>query len=136
MQRREFLKSIAAAWALSSSTDGFSAADAPGSMSPAGAKLPQRVLGKTGVQVSALALGGVIGMQLPPSADHDPGALAEAALDLGITYFDTAPSYNNGQSETNYGKVLARRRKEVFLACKVGERSYDGALRSIEQSLK
>ncbi len=99
-------------------------------------KLPRRLLGKTGVEVSALALGGVIGMQLPPSADHDPAALAETALDLGITYFDTAPGYNNGQSETNYGQVLARRRREVFLATKTGERTHDGTLRSIEQSLK
>jgi aryl-alcohol dehydrogenase-like predicted oxidoreductase len=88
------------------------------------------------VEVSALALGGVIGMQLPPSPDHDPAALAEAALDLGITYFDTAPSYNNGQSETNYGQVLARRRKEVFLATKTDNRTHDGTLRSIELSLK
>ena len=75
-------------------------------------------------------------MQLPPSRDHDPSALAEQALDLGITYFDTAPSYNNGQSETNYGRVLARRRGEVFLATKTGDRSRDGTLRSFEQSLK
>ncbi len=75
-----------------------------------GRKLPSRLLGKTGVEVSVLALGGVIEMQLPPSAEHDPTALAEAALDLGITYFDTAPAYNNGQSEKNYGPVLARRR--------------------------
>ncbi len=83
-----------------------------------------------------LALGGVIGMQLPPSAEHDPTALAEAALDLGITYFDTAPAYNNGQSEKNYGPVLARRRREVFLATKTGDRTHDGTLRSVEASLK
>jgi aryl-alcohol dehydrogenase-like predicted oxidoreductase len=81
-------------------------------------------------------LGGVIGMQLPPSDTHDPAAIAETALDLGITYFDTAPGYNKGQSETNYGQVLARRRKEVFLACKTGDRSYDGTMRSVEESLK
>ena len=98
--------------------------------------IPKRVLGKTGENVSILALGGVIGMKLPPSKDHDPAAIAEKALDLGITYFDTAPSYNNGQSETNYGHVLARRRKEVFLACKTGDRSYDGTMKSVEQSLK
>jgi len=34
-------------------------------------------------------------MQLPRSAEHDPVAIAETALNLGITYFDTAPSYNN-----------------------------------------
>ncbi len=57
-------------------------------------------------------------------------------LNLGITYFDTAPSYNNGQSETNYGSVVGRRRGELFLATKTGDRSYDGTLRSIEQSLR
>lgn len=135
MNRREFLKSVTAVCAVGSQAHALVAADA---VSPADAspKLPQRRLGKTGVQVSALALGGVIGMQLPPSPDHDPAALAEAALDLGITYFDTAPGYNNGQSETNYGHVLARRRKEVFLATKTGDRTHDGTLRSIEASLK
>jgi hypothetical protein len=97
---------------------------------------PQRVLGKTGIKVTAMALGGVAGMQRPPSKTFDPPALAEAALDLGITYFDTAPGYNKGQSESNYGEVIARRRKEVFLATKTGERTYDGAMRSVEQSLK
>ena len=57
-------------------------------------------------------------------------------FDLGITYFDTAPSYNKGQSETNYGPVVARRRKEVFLASKTGDRTYDGTMKSVEESLK
>lgn len=135
MNRREFLKSLTAACAAGSQSPALRAAESPPA-SRASSKLPQRPLGKTGVEVSALALGGVIGMQLPPSADHDPAALAETALDLGITYFDTAPSYNNGQSETNYGQVLARRRKEVFLATKTGDRTHDGTLRSIEASLK
>jgi uncharacterized protein len=135
MKRREFLKSMTAACAVGSQSLALLAAESP-TTSRAGSKLPQRPLGRTGVEVSALALGGVIGMQLPPSADHDPAALAETALNLGITYFDTAPSYNNGQSETNYGQVLARRRKEVFLATKTGDRTRDGTLRSIEQSLK
>jgi aryl-alcohol dehydrogenase-like predicted oxidoreductase len=62
--------------------------------------------------------------------------LAEAALNAGINYFDTAAAYNDGQSERNYGEVLATRRKEVFLATKTGDRSYDGALRGVEASLK
>jgi len=135
MNRREFLKSVAAVCAVGSQSPALVAADTPSSVK-VGLKLPRRLLGKTGQEVSALALGGVIGMQLPPSADHDPVALAETALDLGITYFDTAPGYNNGQSETNYGHVLARRRREVFLATKTGDRTHDGTLRSIEESLK
>ena len=132
MNRRDFLKSLAVAYAA-----GVPLSKAAGAQSnPPPLKLPHRVLGKTGVEVSALGLGGVIGMQLPPSAEHDPTAIADTALDLGITYFDTSPDYNNGQSETNYGQVLARRRKEVFLASKTNSRTYDGTMRSVEQSLK
>ncbi len=127
MRRREFIKAVAAVGLGSCVT-------ATGGQSSS--TIPRHTLGKTGVEVSILALGGVIGMALPPSDKYDPAAIADAALDLGVTYFDTAPSYNNGQSETNYGQVLARRRKEVFLACKTGDRSYDGTMRSVEQSLK
>src|SRR3954447_3599421 len=129
MKRREFVNAMGA---LSVAGLGLEARGAIGDAK----RVPRRPLGGTGVEVSVLALGGVIGMQLPPSRDHDPSALAEQALDLGITYFDTAPSYNNGQSETNYGHVLARRRGEVFLATKTGDRSRDGTLRSIERSLE
>ncbi len=135
MNRRKFLTSLTAVCAATGPLPTL-AADRSSQTAGARGTLPRRWLGKTGVEVSALALGGVIGMQLPPSADHDPAALAETALDLGITYFDTAPGYNNGQSETNYGPVLARRRSEVFLATKTGDRTCDGTLRSIEQSLK
>jgi uncharacterized protein len=129
MKRREFCKVMGT---LSVAGLGLDARGAIGIAK----RVPRRPLGRTGVEVSILALGGVIGMQLPPSRDHDPGALAEEALNLGITYFDTAPSYNNGQSETNYGPVVAHRRGELFLATKTGDRSYDGTRRSIEQSLR
>ncbi len=136
MNRREFLEAAAAVATGAIGTRPISGAESDRPTESEGAAMPKRVLGKTSVNVSILALGGVIGMQLPPSDDHDPAAIAEAALDLGITYFDTAPSYNNGQSESNYGQVLARRRKAVFLACKTGDRSYDDTMRSVEQSLK
>jgi len=134
MNRRNFLKSLAVAWAAGSQVSELGAADSAATKT--GLKLPHRPLGRTGVEVSVLALGGVIGMQLSPSPTHDPVAIADTALDLGITYFNTSPDYNDGQSETNYGQVLARRRKEVFLATKTNDRTYDGTLRSVEQSLK
>lgn len=133
MRRREFVKAMAA---LSTAEIGLDLERTVPAAQPEPRGLPHRALGKTGVEVSVLALGGVIGMQLPPSKELDPSALAETAIDLGITYFDTAPSYNNGQSETNYGPVVARRRREIFLATKTGDRGYDGTLRSVEQSLK
>jgi len=133
MKRREFIQALAA---LGLGSRMATARNPIPALPSEKQVIPKRSLGKTEAMVSVLALGGVIGMQLPPSEDHDPVAIAETALDLGITYFDTAPSYNNGQSETNYGQVLARRRKEVFLACKTHDRSYDGTMRSVERSLR
>jgi len=98
--------------------------------------LPKRVLGKTGVEVSMLVLGGVSGMGMKPTAEFNPPDLANAAIDAGITYLDTAPGYSNGQSELNYGMVMAKRRNEVFLASKTLKRTYDEAMREVEESLK
>jgi aryl-alcohol dehydrogenase-like predicted oxidoreductase len=98
--------------------------------------IPKRILGKTGIEVSTIILGGVSGMMQKPTPEFNPSELANAALDLGINYFDTAAAYGSGQSELNYGVVLANRRNEVFLATKTGERTYDGAMREVEESLK
>ncbi len=98
--------------------------------------LPKRILGKTGVEVSVLVLGGVAGMGTKPTDEFNPADLANAAIDAGITYLDTAPGYSNGQSELNYGVVMAKRRKEVFLASKTLSRTYDGTMREVEESLK
>ena len=135
MERRDFLKCLGTAVTIAAA-DRLPAAEVTTPPIAFRRPLPTRALGKTGVMVSAMALGGVVGMQRPPAPDHNPAALAEAALDLGITYFDTAPAYNQGQSETNYGEVVARRRDEIFLATKTGDRTYDGTLRSVEESLK
>lgn len=98
--------------------------------------IPKRILGKTGVEVSCLIIGGVSGMMAVPTREFDPSELADAALNAGINYFDTAASYNNGQSEINYGKVVAKRRKEIFLSTKTSNRTYDGAMKEMERSLR
>jgi aryl-alcohol dehydrogenase-like predicted oxidoreductase len=98
--------------------------------------MPTRTLGKTGAEVSVLALGGVVALAEKPNAHLHPAELANAALDAGINYFDTSHGYGNGQSERNFGEVLAKRRKEVFIATKTGERTYDGAMRDVEESLE
>jgi aryl-alcohol dehydrogenase-like predicted oxidoreductase len=130
MNRREFVKQAAAV--VVASAAGARGQQAGGAKSA----IPRRPLGKTGVDVPVLILGGVAGMKQAPTLSFHPAQLAEAALDAGINYFDTAPSYANGQSESNYGAVLATRRKEVFLACKTEKRSYDEALQGVEASLK
>lgn len=127
MDRREFIGTMAAATALGVGAQAASEKEA---------QIPRRKLGKTGNEVPQLIIGGVVAMKEKPTAAFHPAELANAALDTGITYFDTAPSYGGGQSETNYGEVLATRRKEVFLATKTDRRSYDDAMKQVEESLK
>ncbi len=69
--------------------------------------MEQRPLGKTGLSVSALGFGcGAVG-GLMVRGDHTEQTAAVArALDAGITYFDTAPSYGDGRSEENLGRVM------------------------------
>jgi len=136
MNRREFMGSLAAAVvAISHGRTALSARSGTEAKSNVRC-IPKRRLGRTGVEVSALALGGVAGMLRKRSKEFDPAELANRAIDMGISYLDTAPAYGNGQSELNYGRVLERRRKEVFLATKTGQRSYDGTMRDVEASLK
>ncbi len=97
--------------------------------------LPHRVLGRTGARVSILAFG--CGSRFLMYQDEDQALAAlHRALDLGITYLDTAYAYGDGKSETRVGKVMATRRKEVFLATKIPDRSRDDFLRRLEGSLK
>ena len=96
--------------------------------------LPKRTLGRTGAKVTILAFG--TGSRF---LTYDEDKAVEAlnhALDLGIGYVDTAYAYGKGKSETRVGKVMATRRKEVFLATKVPERNGDKAMEIIEGSLK
>ncbi|MEW5901076.1 MAG: aldo/keto reductase [Acidobacteriota bacterium] len=99
--------------------------------------LPTRVLGKTGVSVPIIGFGG--GSRF--CRIHDPEGSVEVlnyALDNGLYYWDTAHDYvfEGVTSEERYGLVLKERRREVFLATKTAERTYDGAMRHLEESLK
>ena len=85
--------------------------------------MPKRVLGKTGIEISVLAIGGVVAMAKEPTATFHPAQLADAALDAGINFFDTAAGYGQGRSEQNFGEIVAHRRKEVFLGTKTQKRS-------------
>lgn len=108
------------------------------SESPYDAKgLPTVIYGKTGVRVPRMAIG--CGSRFCAVQDPEKSQeLLHHALDNGFYYWDTAHdyAYNDVISEERLGLVLKHRRKEVFLATKVGERTYDGAMRHIEESLK
>jgi len=114
---------------------GASAAVAASLKAEAGKPLPTRVLGKTGVRVSILAMGG--GSRFLMYQDEDKALEAlNRAFDLGITYMDTAYGYGNGKSEERVGKVMKDRRKGIFLATKINKRKGDEAMRILEGSLK
>lgn len=97
--------------------------------------MPTRILGKTGARVSIVAFGSGSRFLMYKEEDKALEALNKA-LDLGITYVDTAYGYGNGVSEERVGKVMKTRRKEVWLATKINKRDGDEAKRIIEGSMK
>jgi len=84
-------------------------------------KLPSRMLGSSGIAVSAIGFGcmslsGVYGA----SSDDDAVALIHDALDRGITMLDSSDAYGAGHNETLVGKAIKGRRGELVLATKFG----------------
>jgi uncharacterized protein len=104
---------------------------------PAAAALPTRPLGRTGHRVPIFSLGGQAALERP---NNDAAAvpIVDRALDLGVNYIDTSSIYGGPErwSERYIGQVMKRRRAEAFLASKTKERTRDGSMRMIEQSLK
>jgi uncharacterized protein len=128
--RREFLKTTTAAVVLGATEK---------AMAAAASSLPKRRLGKTGEMISCIGFGS--GSRFCSIENEDAAqALLEKAFDFGINYFDTAGSYTRRPierlSEKRLGEFSKQRRKEIFLATKIDPRDRDGALRSVETSLK
>src|SRR5271165_7382502 len=99
--------------------------------------MPTRNLGKTGYRVGIFSLGGQAALE---RADNEAAAvpIIEKALDLGVNYIDTSSIYGGPQrwSERYVGKVMKKRRNQAFLASKTRERTKDGSLKMLEESLK
>ena len=123
-----------------------------------------RVLGRSGLPVTVLGFGGApLGNMYRALSDDDARATVRACYDAGIRYFDTAPLYGFGLSEHRVGEALRGREREAFvLSTKVGrllaprdpatldsgqfkhslpfaqiyDYSYDGVMRSVEDSLQ
>src|ERR1700674_4759633 len=85
-------------------------------------------IGRTGVHISRLGLGGVALSGAPPATDPhqttsaaDASAIIHRSLGLGLNYLDTAPMYGVGHSERRYGQALhGRARDSYVLSTKVG----------------
>jgi len=96
-------------------------------------KIPKRRLGKTGEEVTILGLGGE-GVLRTVGYDRDASRLINRAIDLGITYFESARAYDG--SEAYYGLALQERRKDLFLTSKSHARTKEGALGHLAQTLR
>ncbi len=115
--------------------------------------ITKRILGKTGLRISEIGFGALeIGRNWAPDVNADPSHLSEkeaayllnSILDMGINFIDTAPAY--WYSEEYIGKGISHRRKEFYLATKVGEHcdpsgsvydySFNATLNFIDRSLK
>jgi uncharacterized protein len=140
LSRREFVKVGAAGAAGAAIAMGAGAGEAAAGM-------PVRPLGKTGHKVKIFSLGGQATIEKPGTRDESI-AIINRAIDLGVNYIDTAAAYGrrlaegqqrwevDGWSQTYIGEVMATRRKEVFLASKTDDRTRDGSMKLLEQSLK
>jgi aryl-alcohol dehydrogenase-like predicted oxidoreductase len=108
--------------------------------------MKKRKLGRTGLEVSPIAIGGAAFTYVHQARGWNPKseegrkvvhATINTALDRGINYVDTAPAYGDGYSETLVGEVMKTRRKDCVLASKVWyELDKKGAIDSVHQSLK
>jgi aryl-alcohol dehydrogenase-like predicted oxidoreductase len=145
MKRREFIEMVTATAAAGSL---LGAAGSPASAAePAAPGQPERPpekvrggmryrpLGRTGVEVSAIGLGGHhIGRQ---KDEKESIRIIHAAIDHGITFMDNCWDYHNGGSEERMGKALrGGYRDKVFLMTKIDGRTRQAAARQIDESLR
>ena len=106
-------------------------------MADAAPGIPRRALGRTGIEVCAMGLGGYhLGLM---KSQREAVRLVQQAVDEGITFLDNAWEYHDGKSETIMGRALGGgRRDQVFLMTKVCThgRGRVEAMRQLEQSLR
>jgi aryl-alcohol dehydrogenase-like predicted oxidoreductase len=98
-------------------------------------EMPTRILGKTGVRVSRVGLGGAhIGKQ---SNEEESVRIVRSAIDRGMTFLDNSWDYNGGQSEERMGRALRDGyRQKAFLMTKLDGRTKSAAAAQLDQSLK
>jgi aryl-alcohol dehydrogenase-like predicted oxidoreductase len=90
--------------------------------------MKMRPFGKTGMQVSAVGLGAwqLANPDWNLSDTNEALRIVQASLDAGCNFFDTAPGYSNGQSETLLGQGLKDVRKDVIICTKFSHHNGSG----------
>ena len=133
--RRGFIKQAPAAVLAASAASSLAASAVAETLAPrTGQPLPRRVLGRTKLEVTSVALGTApCGMSMAISPAQ-VGEIVKTALDLGVNYIDTAPGYGN--AEEGIGPVLGKRRKQIILGTKLYTDSVTEAEKMFARSLK
>ncbi len=143
--RREFLRKLIVGTSMMGVAPVLISLQSRGGTTPA-LKIPQRPLGKTGETVGIYSLGAQATVE-QVGMKEQAIEIVNRCLDLGINYIDTSAWYGKdgksgeedhlrGTSERHVGEVMKTRRNQVFLATKTHDRTYDGAMRHLESSLK
>jgi predicted aldo/keto reductase-like oxidoreductase len=132
MTRRQFLELAAAATLYPMvGCGGGAGMSAPSPVSG----VPRRRLGRTGVEVSIVGLGG-FHMGMKTFSVEESVRIVRTAIDGGITFLDNCWDYNDGESERRMGKALADGyRERAFLMTKLDGRDARTATRQIDESL-
>jgi predicted aldo/keto reductase-like oxidoreductase len=94
-----------------------------------------RPFGQTGESFPILSFGGQRIVDDHNCTEDEAIEIVNTAIDRGIRYFDTAWIYSKGQAEIRLGKVVKHRRKEMWIATKTYDTSFDGARKQLEESL-
>lgn len=101
---------------------------------PAGAAMPMRRLGRTGVEISLMGLGGY---HLGLPGESDAIRIVHEAMDHGLTFLDNSWDYHRGESEKRMGKALeGGYRDRAFLMTKLDGRTAAAATRQLDDSLR
>ncbi len=118
MQRRDFIRT-AVALGL-------------GASAAAAGPLPRRRY-RDDVELSIIGFGGIVVVGMTQA---EANRLVAESIELGVNYFDVAPSYGDGEAELKLGPALEPYRPRVFLACKTQQRNAAGAREELERSLQ
>ncbi len=96
--------------------------------------MPMKTLGKSGLNVSRFCLGGY---HMRVRGEANAVRMIHRAMDLGVNFFDSAAKYHDGESDVTLGKAMAGgRRQKVLLMSKAENRTRDGAMKQLENTLR
>ena len=133
MERRDFLRYSMAAGGLMALTTANAQSQESSLSPPTKEGMKYATLGRTGINLSILGVGcAPLGQTYSNQQAADE--VLHRAVELGVTYIDTAPNY--AKAEERMGNVMREVRDKIFLATKTEERSYAGTWKLIRQSLK